>query len=51
MIQDKDTNFVYVSDTLKRYYKDVFNRLTKLFDKIGISWAEIPYTNEKEKRP
>lgn len=46
MIQDKDTNFVYVSDTLKRYYKDVFNRLTKLFDKIGISWAEIPYTND-----
>ncbi|MCQ2274091.1 MAG: agmatine deiminase family protein [Bacteroidales bacterium] len=46
MINDIDTNFVYVSSLLKRRYKDVYKRLTKLMDEMGIEWGEIENTKD-----
>ena len=36
MLADKDTNIVYISDTLRTLRTDVYNRLTKLLSDIGI---------------
>ena len=36
MLTDKDTNIVYIADTLRTLRTDVYNRLTKLLSDIGI---------------
>ena len=36
MLEDKDTNIVYIADTLPKKRADVCNRLTKLLSDIGI---------------
>lgn len=43
---DRYTNFVYISDKLKEFYPDTYNRLTALFNDMGIDWGEIPYTED-----
>ena len=46
MIRDIDTNYVYLADKLKEFYPNTFTRLTMLFDEMGISWGEVPHTND-----
>lgn len=36
MLADKDTNIVYISDTLRTLRTDVYNRLTKLMSDISL---------------
>ena len=36
---DRYTNFVYISDKLKEFYPDAYNRLTALFNDMGIDWG------------
>jgi agmatine deiminase len=36
MLADKNTNIVYIADTLRTLRTDVYNRLTKLLSDIGI---------------
>lgn len=46
MIQDKDTNIVYLSKRLKEWYSDFFNRFTKLMDVMSIHWELLNYTRD-----
>lgn len=46
MIEDKDTNLVYISDTLKSNKKDVYGRLTSLLKEMGIDCKELPGTKD-----
>lgn len=46
MIEDKETNFVYISDKLREKQKDAYNRLTTLFNKIGIQYGLLKQTND-----
>ena len=43
---DKETNFVYISDKLKEFYPKTYVRLTKLFNKMEIEWGEIEGTKD-----
>ncbi len=43
---DRNTNVVFISDTLKTNYKYTFNRLTKLMDEMDITWRIIRQTND-----
>lgn len=36
MLADKDTNLVYIADSMRTKRPDVYNRLTKLFSDIGV---------------
>lgn len=46
MIADKETNFVYISKTLKGEYPEIFKNLTMLMDEIDIDWNILNYTND-----
>lgn len=46
MIKDTNTNFVYLSDKLKEWYSDTFNRLTERLEKLGIGWAMLNGTTD-----
>jgi hypothetical protein len=45
-ISDTWTDFVYISDKLKEFYPSTYTRLTKLFDKMEIEWAEVKDTKD-----
>ena len=44
MIQDKDTNIVYISKWLIDESPDFFHRFTKLMEEMEIDWAFLDYT-------
>ena len=46
IVNDKDTNFVYISDKLKEFYPRTYTRLTKLFNKMEIEWGVIEGTKD-----
>lgn len=46
MINDSQTNFVYLSKTLELCYRDTFCRLTELLDRVCIPWGVLDYTND-----
>ncbi len=45
-LSDTWTDFVYISDKLKEFYPSTYTRLTKLFDKMEIEWAEVKDTKD-----
>lgn len=46
MLQDKDTNKVYVSHWLREVHPDFFNELMELFGKVGIECDLLPHSND-----
>ena len=46
MIEDKDTNIVYISKWLKNEHQDFYNRLIGLFDSLNIKYDILKYTND-----
>lgn len=46
MIEDKDTNIVYLSHWLKEEHPHFFDELTTLLYNIGIDWALLPHSND-----
>ena len=46
MIQDQDTNIVFLSEWLKIAYPGFFSRFTKLLNELGIHWKTLNYTND-----
>lgn len=46
MIQDKDTNAVYISKWLKEEHPQFFKRFTALMTEVGIRWDFLKYTND-----
>ena len=46
MIQDQDTNIVFLSKWLKTEESDFFFRFTKLLDEMDIHWELLKYTND-----
>ncbi len=43
---DLMTDFVYLSDKLKAFYPNTYERLTTLFDEMGIEWGEVEGTRD-----
>ena len=43
---DTMTNFVYISDKLKKFYPRTYSRLTKLFNEMEIEYGEIEGTKD-----
>lgn len=43
---DTMTNFVYISDKLKKFYPRTYSRLIKLFNEMDIEWGEIEGTKD-----
>ena len=46
MIQDQDTNIVFLSKWLKTEDSDFFSRFTMLMDEMDIHWELLKYTND-----
>ena len=46
MIQDLDTNIVFLSEWLKTEDYDFFSRFTKLLDEMDIHWKLLEHTND-----
>ena len=46
MIQDRNTNIVFLSKWLKTEDSDFFSRFTKLMDEMDIHWELLKYTND-----
>lgn len=46
MIEDKDTNIVYISKWLKKSHEELYNRLITLFDTFDIKYDILKYTND-----
>lgn len=46
MLQDKDTNIVYVSHWLRGEHPDFFNELMEVFGMAGIECAILPHSND-----
>lgn len=46
MINDIETNFVYISDKLETRYSDFFKRFTSLLNDMDIEWGIIPHTKD-----
>jgi hypothetical protein len=46
MIEDKDTNIVYISKWLKKSHDELYNRLITLFDTFDIKYDILKYTND-----
>lgn len=44
--KDAWTNIVYISDKLKDFFPDIYNRLTKLYAEMDIEWAEVKGTKD-----
>lgn len=43
---DDCTDFVYISDKLKDFYPETYNRLTSLFTQMKIEWGEVKGTKD-----
>lgn len=43
---DDCTDFVYISDKLKDFYPETYNRLTSLFNQMKIEWGEVKGTKD-----
>lgn len=46
MVEDKETNFVYISKTLEGAHPEVFKNLTELMDELGIGCGILNYTKD-----
>lgn len=46
MNTDKETNIVYLSETLPKHFSDFFKRFTKLLDEMQIKWELLSNTND-----
>lgn len=46
MLEDRDTNFVYLSEWLEKEHPEFFSELTTLFNNIGIEWGLLPHSND-----
>lgn len=46
MIQDKDTNIVYISEWLVKEYPDFYSRFTEMMFEMGIKWDLLKYTED-----
>lgn len=46
VFNDDMTDIVYISDKLKYFFPDTYNRLTRLFDEMDIKWDEVKGTKD-----
>lgn len=46
MIQDQDTNIVFLSEYLETFYPGFFSRFTKLLNEMGILWKTLNDTHD-----